>query len=329
MDSMNTANNLFLICGDEDYLREQQKNKLLSELNCEGSINFNVFTDDNLDIDEISSLMRTVPFAGKHRTLLIEGSGWFTGKVQSEMPETFAEIPDTCIVIFCEKNADKSNELYKLVQKNGEVRRFDSAESMQGKAKTAGKTEIRDWAKEQLRAAGRRIDSRTLFELTELTGYDMQNLSTELEKLICYTLDKPAGYAVSRDDVNAICSKTLSDRIFDMIDHKFKGRIPQAMNVLEELFALKIPAMRILFVIVMQYQRALGVRECMQAGLSDAEIMSKTGIKDWQLRRVREQVSNITAAELRQRLEACADTEYRIKTGDMTDRLGIELLMIR
>ena len=326
---MSAAKNIYLICGDEDYLREQYKNSLLKELKCDGSINFNVFTDDNLDIDEIASLMRTVPFAENRRKLLIEESGWFTGKAREELTEIFAEVPDTCIVIFCEKKADKSNELYKLIQKNGELKRFDSAESMQGKAKTAGKTEIRDWVREQLKAAGRRIDSRTLFELTELTGYDMQNLSTELEKLICYTLDKPKGYAVSSADINAICSKTLSDRIFDMTDYKLRGKISQAMNVLEELFALKIPAMRILFVTVMQYNKALAVRECMQAGLSDAETISRVGIKDWQLKKIKDQVSNITAAELRRRLEACADTEYRIKTGDMSDRLGIELLMIR
>lgn len=326
---MTIDKNLILICGDEDYLKEQKKNELLKELNCADSMNFNAFSEETIDLNEISSLMHTMPFMEDRRTLLIDNSGFFTGNVPEDTVETFSDVPDTAVVIFYEKKADRGNPMYKLISKFGSVLKFDTAESRSGKDKAAGKSNVRDWVKNQLKAAGRRIDSKTLFELTELAGYDMQNLSTETEKLICYTLDKPSGYVITSADINAICSKTLSDRIFDMLDMKLRGRTAQALGILEELFSMKTSAMRILYFMARQYRQALAVKECIHNGLSDAEIMSKTELKDWQLRRIREQIGNVTLKALEDMMEAVADAEYRIKMGDMTDRLAVELLIIR
>ncbi len=325
---MDTAKNICLICGDEEYLKEQQKNKLLTELKCDGSLDYNAFSEDNIDIDEISSLMNTLPFMAAKRTIFINDSGWFVGAVSSEVVEIFSDVPDSAIVIFYERKADKSNALYRLVKSCGRLYEYEAADSRAGKAKTAGRGEVRDWLKQELRKAGRRMDTRTLNELTELTGYDMLNLSTELEKLICYTIDEPEGQVISIEDVHAICSKTIQDRVFEMIGCKQKGDITRALAILEELFAVRTAAMLILHIAVKQYGSALGYRECVAQSLSDAEIMTRLSLKDWQLRRIREQVGNTSAGELIRMLENCADTEYRIKSGDVSDRLGIELLMV-
>ncbi len=53
--------NLFLICGDEEYLKEQKKDELLKHFQCEGSFNCNVFSEESFDLVEIVDLVRTVP----------------------------------------------------------------------------------------------------------------------------------------------------------------------------------------------------------------------------------------------------------------------------
>ena len=338
---MGELKNLYLICGDEEYLKEQYKAKMLAALKCAGSMNYNAFYDDNIDIDEISSLMRTMPFMEPRRVISIDDTGWFSrGVIEedddaqedtdiNEKAEIFSEVPDTTVIIFTEKKVDRSNVLYKLVKSRGEIVRFDTADnkSKTSKEKAASKGDIKDWAKRRFKAEGRRIDTRTLNELTELTGYDMQNLSTEIEKLLCYTLYKPKDYIITADDINEICSKTIQDRVFDMIGYKLKGDVTKALALLEELFAVKTAAMKILRLVVRQYESALAYRECKTAGMSDAEIMNRLSLKDWQLRRIREQAGNTSVRELTARLETCAETEYRIKSGDVSDRLGLELLI--
>lgn len=320
---------LFLICGDEEYLKEQKKNELLQQFKCEGSFNYNVFSDEEIDLGEIGDLIRTMPFMEDLRKILIIGSGYFKGSAPEETLRIFGEMPDTSAVIFFEKEADRTNALYKLTAKEGEIFRFDSADSRKGQEKTAGRSDVRTWAKEQLRRAGRRIDSRTLFDLIEMTGYEMQNLSTELEKLICYCYDKEPGYLITQADVNAVCSRTLSDRIFEMMDLKMKGKTAEALQILEQLYALKIPPMRILYVIVRQYHQALAYTECREKRLSDAEIAAALGIKGWLADRLKTQLRYMTPDELKKRLEGCAEAEYRVKTGDLPEKLAVELLLIR
>lgn len=321
--------NLFLICGDEEYLKEQKKDELLKHFQCEGSFNFNVFSEESFDLGEIGDLVRTVPFMEDLRKILIIGSGLFKGTADEEALRIFGDLPDTAAVFFLEKETDRANALYKLAGKDGEIYRFDSADSRKGPEKTAVRSDVRNWAKEQLRAAGRKIDSRTLFDLVEMTGYEMQNLSTEIEKLICYCYDKKPGYLITQADVNAICSRTLSDRIFEMMDLKMKGNTAAALGILEDLYAMKISPMKILYTIVRQYHQALAYTECRDKRLSDAETASALGVKDWLVERLKKQLRYMTPEELKKRLESCAETEYRVKTGDLPEKLAVELLLIR
>ncbi len=324
---MKSPKNLILICGDEEYLKEQKKKELLDALVTPGSLNYNAFADEAIDPDEIGRMASTLPFFEDHRTILISDSGWTHGAVEDPVLEVFADVPDTTYIILFEKEADNGNKLVKLFKEKGEIFRFTSADSKRGKDASAAKTDIRNWARDYLKKEGRNIDGSVLNDLCELTGYDMQNLSTELEKLICYTFDRPKGSKISPADIDSIVSRTLSDRVFEMMGHKLAGRNAKAVGMLEELFALKNPPMRILYIIVRQYNQAYQLKELQRQGLSDAQIAAKMQIQDWLVRRLNDQTRNISLSELRNGLELCAEMETKVKNGDMPDRLAVEIVM--
>ena len=351
--------NLILIYGNEEYLKDKKKQELLTELKAEGSMSFNSFSDENLDLIEIRRLIDTMPFMDEFRKLLIVNSGLFkTKKNKSDAEnadaaegeakkaeagdepdaniitdstaavETFSGIPESTIVIFVETEVSAASPLFKLIKKEGELFKFETVESTKGPSKRAGEQGVRAWAFDRFREAGCKIDGVTLKYLIELTGYNMENLDGEIEKLICYTLNRPSSEKITAKDVDAICSRTVSDRVFAMLEAKLKGNIKAAVTMLEELFYMKTPPMKILFLLVRQYNQALSVKECQGLRMSDAEIMSRAELSDWQLRRMKEQVSGMSLDEIKKRLEGCADMEYRVKRGDMTDRLALELLII-
>lgn len=49
----------------------------------------------------------------------------------------------------------------------------------------------------------------------EKTGTGMENISKELEKLVCYCMDREA---VTREDIEAICTRQINNQIFDMMN---------------------------------------------------------------------------------------------------------------
>lgn len=351
--------NLILICGSEDLLRENKRDELLKLYGAEGSMNYNAFSGSSIDLLEIRRLIDTVPMFEDKRKILITDSGLFKrsgkavkknddvpddkedadiaeaaetrrGGIQEVDPrETFSDIPDSTVVIFCERSVDVSSPMYKLLQKQGEIYKFDSSGEKRGADRKKNESDIRRWAVEYLKKEKRDIGGTELNRLLQITGYDMMNLSTELEKLVCFTLAKPAGYRITSADIDGITSRTLSDRVFSMIDLKLKGRTAEALKVLEELFAVKTPPMKVLYLLVRQYEQALCVRECLSEGMSDAAVLSRMELRDWQLKQIKEQIRGVGADELKARLENAAETEYRVKRGDLPDRLAVELMVIQ
>ena len=319
--------NLILICGDEEYLKEKKKNELLDALSAHGSLNYNAFTGENADISEIGRLSGTMPFFEDHRTLLLSDTGWFKGAADEAVLGMVSEVPETSFLIFYEKDADAGSRLTRYIKDKGEVFRFASADSKKGRDASAARQEIRAWARDYLKAEGRNIDGRVLNDLAEMTGYDMQNLQTELEKLISYTLDRPAGAVISQADVDSICSKTLNDRVFEMMGHKLSGHSQKALELLEELFALRNPPMRVLYIIVRQYTQAFTLKDLQRQGMTDAQIMEKMQIRDWLLKKLKDQTRGCSASELQKRLEQCAEMETKVKNGDLPDRLAVEILI--
>ena len=324
---MKKPGNLTLICGDEEYLKEQKKQELLEALTAPGSMNFNAFSGADTDPAEVGRLAGTMPFFEDHRTILLTDTGWFKGTAPEAVLQAFEEIPASTYIIVKEKEADAGNALYKQFKKAGDIARFTAVESKKGREVSDARSQVRSWIRDRLRENGRSIDSQVLNNLVELTGYDMQNLSTELEKLLCYCMDRPKGARITQDDVDAICSRTLSDRVFDMLGQKLAGHTGRAVGMLEELFAMKVPAMRILYLIVRQYNQAYMLKDLQREGFSDAQIMDRMQVPDWLLRKLKDQTARLSAAELERSLELCAQMEMKTKSGDMPERLAVELIL--
>ena len=60
---------------------------------------------------------------------------------------------------------------------------------------------------------------------------------------------------------------------------------------------------------------------------SDQEIQAVTGLSDWQLRKLKKEASGFSPEKARSYMELAAELETRIKLGDMTDRIALELLL--
>ena len=72
----------------------------------------------------------------------------------------------------------------------------------------------------------------------------MENISSELEKLISYTLGRDV---ITDEDVETICTTQVTNKIFDMITAIAARQTRKAMDLYEDLLTLKEPPMRILF----------------------------------------------------------------------------------
>ena len=336
-----------LICGDEQYLKEKKKKELLKALHTEGSMNFNAFEGKDLDRDEVLRLGNTMPFLSDRRTILLTDSGLFRGAVPEAFLEELSALPESTVLIFYETEAEAGNRLYKFIKEKGEVFRYQTTESLSFKEAAQDQTKIRSWAQNYLKKNHRELSGRAMTRLLQLTGYDMLNLQTELEKLIAYTASPEelagggtAGHGapggggntlpmveIREQDIEAICSKTVSDKVFDMLSAKLKGNMGEALRLFEDLLSLKVPPMRVLFLLSRQFNQVYLLKELSRERIGDGDLAEKLKLKDWQLRKLKEQSQRVSLSEARRYLELCVEMETKIKQGDMNEKLGLEIIL--
>ena len=120
---------VYLLYGEEAFLKQSYKKKLRAAISGDDTMNYNYFEGKGLDMNELISLADTMPFFSERRLILIEDSGFF--KTSSEaLAEYLPTMPDTTCIVFVEEAVDKRNKLYKKVKDLGhiaEMKRQDSS----------------------------------------------------------------------------------------------------------------------------------------------------------------------------------------------------------
>ncbi len=312
----NSFKNIYLLYGEEVYLKHQYRDKLLKALDVEeDTMNFAKYAGKGISENEIIDLAETIPFFAEHRVILLEDSG-FCKNATDKLPDYVKELPEYLIMILVESEVDKRNRLYKAIAKAGRATEFI----------TQKEDALLTWIARMLGKEEKKITKGDAQYLLSRTGMDMSNISSEVEKLICYTLDRTV---VTREDIEAICSEQIENRIFEMIRAVTERRQEQALALYYDLLALKEPPMRILYLIGRQYNQMLQVKEMSDNGNGLQEISSKLGIQSFLVRNYLNYGRQYSAKELLNRVQVCTETEEAVKTGRMTDALSVELLIVQ
>ena len=307
---------VYLLCGDEAYLKIQYKDKLIKALNPDDdTMNFSKYEGKGIEVREMIDLCETMPFFADYRVILVENSGFFKNKCD-ELADYIKTLPDYVRMVFVEEEVDKRSRMYKAVKAEGRIVEF---------AKQDEKTLMR-WAAGILGKAGKKITQRDMELLLTKTGTDMGNLRMEMEKLISYTEGRDV---VTAEDIEEICTTQTTNRIFDMVRAVTEKNQKRALELYYDLLTLKEPPMRILFLLAKQYRQLLLAKQFAAAGLAQTEIASKLGVPGFVVRNITTCARAYTISELEQAVKDFVDAEESVKTGRLEDKLSVELLIIK
>ena len=307
---------VYLLCGEEAYLRRQYRDRVKKALLGDGDLmNLNCFEGKGIVPGEVIDLAQTMPFLAERRVLVIENSGFFKRGGEA-LAEYLADPATSAYFLFVETEIDKRSRLYKAAAARGRVI----------ECKTPDEGVLKRWVVGLLAKENKRITQRDLDLFLEKTGTDMENIRGEVEKLVCYCLDREA---VSAQDIEAVCVRQIGSRIFDMVEAVADKKQRRAMELYYDLLTLKEPPMRILFLIARQFNLLLQVKELKNKGYDTRSIGEKVGLKGFIAGRYVSQAAKFKEAELRQALTDCVETEEAVKTGRMNDVMSVELLIVR
>lgn len=311
-----TYKNVYLLCGEEAYLRNQYKKRLRDALVMDGdTMNYSYYEGKDINPRAVIDMAETLPFFADRRVLMIENSGFFKNKCD-ELADYISTIPESTCFIFVETEIDKRNRLYKEVKKHGRVVEFA----------TQKEDTLIKWVLGILKKEGRNITKETLQTFLVKTGSDMQTIKNELDKLTAYTEGRDI---ITTQDVEQVCVTQTANKIFEMVNAIAEGKQKKALELYEDLLSLKEPPMRILFLIARQFNQLYQVKLLAKEGLPSAEIAKQAGIVPFAVKKYQAQAKSFSQEELRTAVEECVASEEAVKTGAMNDRLSVELLIMK
>lgn len=307
---------IYILYGEEAYLRNQYKDKIKNALLGEGdAMNFHYFEGKDVKVGEVIDLAETMPFLADRRVIMLENSGLFSHGGE-QLAEYLAALSQTSYFVFVEPTVDKRSKLYKAATAKGRAIEF----------KAQDESTLKRWILGFLKKENKNITERDLNLFLDKTGSDMENIRGELEKLLCYCLERDV---ITAQDIEAVCTRQVSSQIFDMIDAVAQRRQKTALELYYDLLTLKEPPMRILFLIIRQFNLLLQVKELKNKGYDANTIGGKVGLAGFIVRKYVAQAAKFREADLRRALTDCVETEEAVKTGRMNDVMSVELLIIR
>ncbi len=310
-----TFQQIYLLYGEERYLRKQYTDRLHKAMcNENDSMNTHFYEGKDISVGEIIDLAETLPFLAERRVIFISDSGLFKSGGE-KMAEYLAEPNETTCFVFTEAEVDKRSKLYKAVQAKGYVSEFALQDE----------STLKRWVVGILAKEDKKISENTVQLLLTKTGTDMENIRMELEKLICYCLEREV---VTDTDVEAICTTRVSNHIFDMINAVADKQQKKALQLYYDLLALKEPPMRILFLIARQCNMLLQVKELQARGFDNKAIGAKIGVPPFVAGKYVIQAGRFKTVTLKNAVTQCVEAEEAIKSGRMNDMMSVEVLIM-
>lgn len=313
---MGQLKNVYLLYGTEDYLKRQYRDKLKHALvEPDDTMNFSAYEGKDINPKELIDLSETLPFFKEKRMILVENSGFFKNSCD-DLAEYMSQVPESTCFVFVEEEVDKRSKLFKAASRAGSAVEFE----------TPKEDMLIRWILGKIQREGKKITQSVMQLFLSKTGSDMENIDKELEKLICYTLDKTE---ISAADVEAICTGQTENKIFEMIDAISAKNQKKALDLYYDLLALKEAPMRILFLIARQFQNLLLIKSMSAKGYPAVSIAKTAGMPSFAVQKNLRQAGAFKINQLKEAIEDCGQAEEDVKTGRMADQLAVELLIVK
>jgi DNA polymerase-3 subunit delta len=211
---------------------------------------------------------------------------------------------------------DKRNRLFKAAGKNGRTVVFE----------TQTEEMLTRWVLQRLAKEAKKITRADMQHFLEVTGTDMANINSELEKLLSYTLERDV---ITKEDIDAVCAPQISNKIFDMVRAVVGHSQKEALDYYYDLLALKEPPMRILYLLAKEFNMLLVIKTMAAVGFPNLEIAAKVGRPPFVVNKALGLVRGYTSAQLEAIVRDFTATEEAVKTGRMTDSVSVEMLIVK
>lgn len=305
---------LYILHGEETYLRDFYLGKMKEQLLGGGMADFNLHVIPEQDFTPavLEQTVDHLPMMSERTMIQITDYDIFKAgeKDRQALAELFAQLPDYCCVIFVYDligyKADARTKLAAAVRENGQVVEFARQEQ----------SDLVDWVHRRFRALGKEIDSELARYLIFRCGDLMNGLIGEIEKIGAFA----KGNRITKQDVDAVATPQLDAVTYEMTNAIGSGNFDAAASILGELLQMQEPPVKIVYSLGKQLRQLYSARLAMENHQTAGDLVSLWELKPYPARKLMDSARRFSLPWCRKAVVRCAQTDLALKSGGGNER---------
>jgi DNA polymerase III subunit delta len=347
------ARALYVLFGDESFLIDKlvdSLTELLINPNCQ-SLDKVIFNGNGqasrLDFEKIKAEVMTPPFLSRQKLVIVRQSAWLaSGQSKSAVETTVDEtdraaeddedsqdngsarkkrqdaflslierIPDSACLVFIESKVDKRlKQLINAIEQKGVL-----AEIGREQPRT-----LQQWVDAECRRRSIQITSSAAESLIDRCDLSMQVIWNELSKLFLYCA-YAGQHEVNEDLIAEISLPDLRGNIFNLTDALSDGQTEKVLQLVDTLISQRQPVQLIQFMLARHIRQLICAAELGRP----EQITSQLKVMPFVANRLASQARRFSITVLEGLYASCFETDMLVKTGQISDRLALETLLVK
>ncbi|MCA0970019.1 DNA polymerase III subunit delta [Halobacillus litoralis] len=319
---------VYLLYGEESYLIQENKNKIIEKTLKKEDREFNVSQYDleEVPVEDVVTDAETLPFLGEKKVVIAYHPVFLKGKPDklpfehdTDVLLRYLEQPaehSVLILIAPYEKLDERKKVFKQLKKQGEVTPCQPVKEW----------DIDKWIKtiaDELHI----VIPNDIYELfSQEVGTNLMALRSEMEKL---ALNVGEGGVVTRELAEQLLSHSAEASGLKLVDAVMERDLNRAIQLYKDLEKLNEEPIALTALLASQFRIISQAKLLKQKGYAQNQMRSYIKAHPYVIKMALKRERFFTQGELNHIMDQLAETDHVLKQGKMEKSLAFELLLYR
>lgn len=314
---------LYVFHGSEAYMKNYYLKQLMKTLVDDNFREFNlqIFEGNRVTPEQLSNAIDSYPAMAERKLIIINDLDLFKlpSAFKDTLPEILSDLPDyVCLVFYydiIEFKQDKRLKINNILEKTGCFVEFSPLD----------RHDLVPWIKRRAKDLGKHIDDETCDYLVFVCGSLMTNLITEIEKAGAHSVTN----AITKVNIDAVCTKVLDAVVFDLTDSIASGNFHKALEILNDLLMQKNDIIMLFSAICRHIQRLYSAKLAEHEQRGERFMLDLLGTRSsYYVNKILISVKNSNLSWLRKAVLLCGETDVSLKSANIDRQKTVELALL-
>ena len=313
--------NIYLIFGLEDYLINNELNKIIKDNNVieDNIIRYNL---DEVDVINALEEASTVSMFDSKKIVICEGCSFLTGENKKDINHDIDSLikyinnpfDDVYLVFIVRKEKlDDRKKIVKELKKNSKVIECQREESHN----------LNNYITTYITDHGYSINRDGTKKLIERAGNNLSNLISECDKIFLYKEDEKH---ISVSDIENLVFKNIEDNIFELTNAVMNKDKIKIINIYKDLLLMGEEPVKLIVMLANQFRLILQVKLMKKNGYKERDMASIIAEHPYRVKLAL--ASNFSISELKEYLKRLEELDFKIKSGAIDKNFGFEMFLL-